>query len=338
MASTRDIAILGAGDLLAEALTIQLQAQESTTGRVRLFTTDEELSLVDIDGEEWLVDDLEEFEPSGFRYVFIAAADEAFESLAEDNESEGTLFLDVCGMYSDDASVPRISAWMGAESRVEAARSGLVTLPGAQCAQLAAVLAPLQVAFGVERIEVTGLNAVSAYGRAAVEELATQTRDLLTFRSITQNVFSGQIAFNVLPAIGDFDEEGSAALEKKVSEELAAAMPGLPAPGLTFVQVPVFYGDTQIVSVELHQSADLARILEVLAQSADLSVLDWREEGHYPSPVTEASGEDRVVVGRIRLQGGNPRRLQLCSAADNLRFGLALQGARIADLLEKEYI
>ena len=196
------------------------------------------------------------------------------------------------------------------------------------------VLAPLHADAGLERLIVSTYQAVSGTGKEAIEELAGQTAQLLNGKPLETTVYPRQIAFNVLPQIDSFQDNGYTREEMKMvwetrkifADETIAVNP-------TCVRVPVFHGHAEAVHIETREKlgADAARTL--LAKALGVTVLDEREPGGYATPVTDAAGNDAVFVSRIREDISCEKGLDLWVVADNLRKGAALNSVQIAELL-----
>jgi aspartate-semialdehyde dehydrogenase len=200
-------------------------------------------------------------------------------------------------------------------------------------------LKPIYDAVGISRINVATYQAVSGTGKEAIEELAGQTADLLNGRPVTKQVYSKQIAFNVLPHIDVFQDNGYTKEEMKMvwetrkilADELVEVNP-------TCVRVPVFYGHAEAVHIETKDKITASQAKELLAQAPGVSLLDRHEEGGYPTPVEEAAGEDLVYVGRVREDISHPLGLNLWVVADNVRKGAALNSVQIAEILLKDHL
>jgi aspartate-semialdehyde dehydrogenase len=178
---------------------------------------------------------------------------------------------------------------------------------------------------------------VSGTGKEAIEELATQTAQLLNGKDAVARVYPKQIAFNVLPHIDVFQDNGYTKEEMKMVWETRKIMGDDSIQvNPTAVRVPVFYGHSEALHIETRDklSADQAR--DLLASSPGIVVLDERKDGGYPTAVTEGANQDPVYVGRIREDISHPRGLDMWVVADNVRKGAALNSIQIAEMLVKE--
>ncbi|MBS1236694.1 MAG: aspartate-semialdehyde dehydrogenase, partial [Proteobacteria bacterium] len=194
-------------------------------------------------------------------------------------------------------------------------------------------------AVGIERINVCTYQAVSGTGKEAIEELATQTAALLNGQSIKAEVYPKQIAFNVLPHIDVFMENGYTKEEMKMVWETNKIMGDANIKvNPTTARVPVFFGHSEAVHIETGKKITAAEARKLLSKAPGVKVVDDRKPGGYPTAVTEAANHDAVYVGRIREDISHPRGLDLWVVSDNVRKGAALNSVQIAEILVKEYI
>ena len=198
-------------------------------------------------------------------------------------------------------------------------------------------LKPLHDAAKIERINVATYQSVSGGGRSGLEELGVQTGQLLNFQDITPKKFQAQIAFNLIPHIDEFLDNGYTKEEMKLVWETRKIL-GDDAIQVnpTAVRVPVFYGHSEAVNVETRDKLSAQQARELLERAPGVVVVDDRVAGGYPTPVTHASGTDAVYVGRIREDLSHPRGLNLWVVSDNIRKGAALNAVQIAELVAAE--
>jgi aspartate-semialdehyde dehydrogenase len=200
-------------------------------------------------------------------------------------------------------------------------------------------LKPIYDAVGLTRVNVATYQAVSGTGKEAIEELATQTAQLLNGKPIQPEVYPKQIAFNCLPHIDVFLDNGYTKEEMKMVWETQKIM-GDPEIRVnpTTVRVPVFYGHSEAVHLETRDKITAAPARELLSRAPGVVVLDKHADGGYPTAVTEGANTDPVYVGRIREDISHPLGLDLWVVADNVRKGAALNSVQIAEILIKEYL
>lgn len=210
---------------------------------------------------------------------------------------------------------------------------GIVSIPNCTTTPLVMALKPLQDAVGVKRVVVTTFQSVSGTGAAAMDELMTQTKDLLAFRDAKAEVYPYQIAFNLLPHIGSFNHEGDCSEEVKIAKETRKILevPKLRVTATT-VRVPVLRCHSEAINVELEQPLKPNEARAALAAMPGVIVYDDPNKKLYPMPL-DATGKDEVYVGRIREDESITNGLNLWVVSDNLRKGAALNAVQIAEYL-----
>ena len=200
-------------------------------------------------------------------------------------------------------------------------------------------LKPIYDDVGISRINVCTYQAVSGTGKPAIEELAGQTAALLGGKSIEVKVYPKQIAFNVLPHIDQFEDNGYTREEMKMvweTRKIFADDSIMVNP--TAVRVPVFYGHSEAIHIETREKISAARARELLEGAEGIIVVDEHVDGGYPTAVTEGVDTDPVYVGRIREDISHPMGLDMWVVADNVRKGAATNSIQIAEILAKSYL
>ena len=200
-------------------------------------------------------------------------------------------------------------------------------------------LKPIYDAVGIERINVATYQAVSGTGKPAMDELAKQTAALLNGRSVENTVYPKQIAFNVLPHIDVFEDNGYTKEEMKMVWETKKIMGDESiVVNPTAVRVPVFYGHSEAVHIETRDKITAEDAKKLFTDFDGIELIDSHEDGGYPTAVSDASGQDPVYVGRVREDISHPRGLNLWVVADNVRKGAALNSVQIAEVLVEKYL
>ena len=212
--------------------------------------------------------------------------------------------------------------------------SNIIANPNCSTIQMLVALKPIYDAVGIERINVATYQAVSGTGKPALEELAAQTAQLLNMKKVETKVYPKQIAFNVLPQIDDFMDNGYTKEEMKMVWETQKILNDDNVEvNPTAVRVPVFYGHSEAVHIEMGGALSAQQARELLSQAPGVTVLDDRVDGGYPTAVSEASGQDDVFVGRIREDISHANGLNLWVVSDNVRKGAATNSVQIAELV-----
>ena len=239
--------------------------------------------------------------------------------------------------YVDD--VPLVVAEVNPHAIAEYTNRNIIANPNCSTMQMLVALAPIHRAAGIERINVATYQSVSGAGRSGMEELGRQTAELLNFHEIAPEKFPAQIAFNVIPHIDAFLDNGYTREEMKMVWETRKILEDDSIQvNPTCVRVPVFYGHSEAVHVETREKIDAAAARALLEQAEGVVVVDERKPGGYPTPVGHAAGKDPVFVGRIRDDISHPNGLDLWIVSDNIRKGAALNAVQIAEILVRDYL
>jgi len=289
-------------------------------------------SRVEFRSEELLVHDLAQFDPAGTDIALFSAGGGTSEQHAPRFAGAGCYVIDNSSawrMHEDVALVvPEVNP--GALEMAKSRR--IIANPNCSTIQMVVALKPLHDAVPIRRVAVSTYQAVSGAGGRAIEELAAQTRCLLNGQEVEVDVLPARIAFNVIPHIDVFMEDGYTKEEHKMIDETRKILAADIAVTATTVRVPVFYGHSEAVNVTFEAPMPAERARHILAEAGGIAVVDDPAGEDYPMPM-EAAGTDAVWVGRIRDDASCPNSLHLWVVADNVRKGAALNAVQIAELL-----
>jgi aspartate-semialdehyde dehydrogenase len=291
-------------------------------------------------GDKYLtVQDLSTFDFSSVQIGLFSAGAGISEKYAPIAAKAGCVVIDNTSQFRYDDEIPLVVPEVNPHAIADYQRHGIIANPNCSTIQMLVALKPLHDAAGIERINVCTYQAVSGTGKEAIEELASQTAELLNGRSAEVKVYPRQIAFNVLPHIDVFQDNGYTKEEMKMVWETRKIMEDESIQvNPTAVRVPVFYGHSEALHIETREKLDAARATALLENAPGIVVLDERKDGGYPTAVSEGATHDPVYVGRIREDISHPRGLDLWVVADNVRKGAALNSIQIAEILVKEYL
>jgi aspartate-semialdehyde dehydrogenase len=290
-------------------------------------------SRVEFRGKDYVVQDLERFDPAGLDLALFSAGGSTSLKHAPRFAEAGCYVIDNSSawrMHEDIALVvPEVNPMA-----IEMARANrIIANPNCSTIQMVVVLAPLHRAVPIQRVVVSTYQAVSGAGGRAIEELARQSRDLLSGRHDTDvETLPARIAFNVIPHIDVFLEDGYTKEERKMMDETRKILAADIAVTATTVRVPVFYGHAESVNLTFAGPMDAEKARNLLADTQGVAVVDDPDSEDYPMPC-EAAGTDAVWVGRIRDDHSFPNSLNLWIVADNVRKGAALNAVQIAEML-----
>ncbi len=335
-----DVAVVGVSTLVGEALLSILAEREFPVGTLYpLDEADEAGGRVEFKGSHRKVGDVAAFDFSKVQLAFFCGSAAVAEVSVPRAAAAGCAVIDDSGLFRMEPDVPLVVAEVNPEALAGWRSRGIIANPNACTTLMLAALKPLHDAAGIIRINVATYQAVSGAERAGVEELARQTADLLNMRGVSPAVFPRQVAFNVIPQIGPVEANGYTREELKMAQETRKILGDERiAVNATCVRVPVFYGHALALDVETRDKITAARARELLKVSLGLCLTDDPADGQSPTPVTEASGDDAVFVGRIREDLSRPHGLSLWVVGDNVRKGAALNAVQVGQILVKDYM
>lgn len=329
------VAVVGASGAVGEAI-LSILAERNFPLREVVALASERSAGNTIDfghDDELVLQNLATFDPAGVDIAFFAAGGAVSEQYAPRFAAAGAVVIDNSSAFRQDTDVPLVVAEVNPEALAERPR-GIISNPNCSTMQMMVALAPLHRAVGIERINVATYQSVSGAGREAMEELGRQTGALLNFQGAQPERFPVQIAFNLIPHIDEFLDNGYTREEMKLVWETRRILADESIQvNATAVRVPVFYGHSEAVHIETRERIDAVTARALLQEAPGVTVVDERAAGGYPTPVTHASGDDQVFVGRIREDLSHPRGLNLWIVSDNIRKGAALNAVQIAELV-----
>ncbi|MEN5265666.1 aspartate-semialdehyde dehydrogenase [Stenotrophomonas sp. TWI587] len=331
------VAVVGATGAVGETMLAILAERNFPIATLSLLASSRSAGgEIEYQGEKIKVQDLSTFDPNGVDIALFSAGGSVSKEFGPKFAAAGAVVIDNSSAFRYDDDVPLVVSEVNPEALKNRPR-GIVANPNCSTMQMLVALAPLHRQYGIERINVATYQSVSGGGRSALEELGKQTGQLLSFQEIDPQRFPVQIAFNLIPHIDDFQENGFTKEEMKLVWETRKILGDdsiLVNP--TAVRVPVFYGHSEAVTIETRDKVTPDAARELLARSPGVEVVDKHEAGGYPTPVTHASGTDAVYVGRIREDLSHPRGLNLWIVSDNIRKGAALNAVQLAELVAAE--
>ncbi len=271
--------------------------------------------------------------------AFFCDGEEIAEEYAPRATAAGCVVIDDSPAFRLEGDVPLVVPEVNREQLGGYERQRIVANPSSCALMLATVLKPLQKAVGIERVNVVTMQAASGKDRPGVEELAGQATAMFNMKPVEREIFPAQLAFNLIPQIGSFFDDGSTREEMKLRWETQKLLEDEQLNvNVTAVRVPVFHGHAMVVHLELAGELSAESALQLLQAAPGVEVMDELEEGGYPTPALDCIGQDSVLVGRIRKDAGNPKGLNLWVVADNIRKGAALNSIQIAEILIQEYL
>jgi aspartate-semialdehyde dehydrogenase len=266
---------------------------------------------------------------AGADFVFISATDEISRDLAPEAAKAGAVAIDDSGIWRQDPDVPLVVPEVNPDD--VAHHKGILAIPNCSTTPIVMTLWPIHRVNPVKRVTAATYQSVAGTGKAALHELVEQTEKVLENHEAKPHVYPHQIAFNVLPQVGSFKDDGYTSEEWKMTAETRKIMhePELPV-STTCVRVPVQVSHSAAVHVELSRPIDPEQVRRLLRDAPGVVVQDDASINLYPQPWT-ATGRDEVYVGRIRQDSSHPEGLAFWVVCDNLRKGAALNALQIAE-------
>jgi aspartate-semialdehyde dehydrogenase len=340
MSKLYNVAVVGATGAVGEAMLAILEERNFPVGEVyALASSNSAGKRIPFKGGTLKVQDLAEFDFSKAQIGLFSPGASVSAIYAPKAAAAGCIVIDNTSQFRYDDDIPLVVPEVNPEKIAEYKNRGIIANPNCSTIQMLVALKPIYDAAGIDRINVCTYQAVSGTGKDAIEELARQTAQLLNGKPAEASVYPKQIAFNVLPQIDVFQDNGYTKEEMKMVWETRKILGDDSIKvNATAVRVPVFYGHSEAVHVETRNKIDVAAVRALLEKAPGVRVIDERKDGSYPTAVTESSGHDEVFVGRIREDISHPQGIDLWVVGDNVRKGAALNSVQIAEVLVKNHI
>lgn len=340
MSKTYDIAVVGATGAVGETMLSILAERNFPVGNIYALASSRSAgNRVSFGDKQLVVQDLEKFDFSQVQIGIFSPGASVSKIYAPKAAAAGCVVIDNTSQFRYDDDKPLIIPEVNAHAIAQYKATNIIANPNCSTIQMLVALKPLHDAFGITRINVCTYQAVSGTGKEAIEELGTQTARLLNGLPVEPSVYPKQIAFNVLPHIDDFQDNGYTKEEMKMVWETHKIMEDSSiAVNPTCVRVPVFYGHSEAVHIETRKPISANQARELLNTAPGVVVMDERKAGGYPTAVTESAGTDAVFVGRIREDISVENGLNLWVVSDNVRKGAALNSVQIAECLVQDYL
>ena len=326
------VAVVGATGAVGNEMVATLEEREFPVERLRLFASERsEGKSLQFEGSEIPVETLNEDSFRGIDIALFSAGAERSKIWAPVAAQSGCVVVDNSSQWRMDPKVPLVVPEVNPHDLKW--HKGIIANPNCSTIQMVVVLKPIHDVARIRRVVVTTFQSVSGTGKKAMDELLQQTTDLLNFREVKCNVYPHQIAFNCLPHIDKFLENGYTKEEMKMVDETKKIMgDDSIRVTATTVRVPVFRGHSESINIETEKKLSANEAREVLSAAPGIVVFDAPEKNVYPLAI-QVAGKDETYVGRIREDESIHNGLNLWIVADNLRKGAALNAVQIAEKL-----
>jgi len=336
---TFKVAVVGATGAVGETILQILHARKFPVSElIALGSSKSAGSRVKYGGKSLLVKNLADFDFAGIDIALFSAGGSVSAEFAPKAVQAGAVVIDNTSHFRYQDGVPLVISEVNPDAIADYKTHGIIANPNCSTMQMLVALAPIHRVANITRINVSTYQSVSGAGRSGLSELGKQTADLLSFRKITPKKFPVQIAFNLIPQIDVFMENGYTKEEMKMVWETHKILSPNIQVNPTCVRVPVFFGHAESVHIQTERKITATEARALLNAAEGVEVVDDPVNGIFPTPVSHAAGKDPVSVGRIREDVSYPNGLNLWIVADNIRKGAALNAVQIAELLVKSYL
>ncbi len=339
MAKQCNVAVVGATGAVGQQMLEVLAERNFPIKELRLLASERSVGkFLEFNGEQHMVQLLDKDAFEGIDIALFSAGGARSEEFCPIAAAAGAICIDNSSAWRMDSEVPLVVPEVNPKDIAQYSKKGIIANPNCSTIQMVVALKPLHDAAKLKRVVVSTYQAVSGTGRNAIDELRMQSGELLNGRPADCKVYPHQIAFNCLPQIDDFLDNGYTKEEMKMVNETRKIF-GDDTIGVTAttVRVPVFYSHSESINIETEQKLSAAQAREILAVSAGVQVVDDIANLEYPLAVA-AAGQDLTLVGRIREDESIANGLNLWVVADNLRKGAATNAVQIAEIVLEKYL
>lgn len=332
MSKPVNVAVVGATGAVGEALVEILEQRKFPVDELFLLASERSVGRrIQFNGKSHQVQRLDEFDFRQAQIGLFSAGGDLSAEYAPQAAAAGCVVIDNTSHFRYDADVPLVVPEVNPECIAQYTARNIIANPNCSTIQMLVALNPIRAHVGIRRINVATYQAVSGAGAKGVNELAGQTANLLNTKPIEVNAIPRQIAFNAVPQIDKFQDNGYTKEEMKMVWETRKIFADDSIEvNPTCVRIPVFYGHSEAVHVELDAEVDIADVRHWLQQAPGVV---FCEEAEFPTPVEHAAGEDPVFVGRLRHDLDSKSAINLWVVSDNVRKGAALNSIQIAEQL-----
>ena len=340
MRKTYNVAVVGATGAVGETMLEILAERNFPVGEVyALASANSAGKRVEFNGGTLVVQDLARFDFSKVQIGLFSPGASVSEIYAPIAAAAGCVVIDNTSQFRYVDDIPLIVPEVNPEAIADYKNHGIIANPNCSTIQMLVALKPIHDAVGITRINVATYQAVSGTGKEAIEELGQQTAGIFNSKKVEPSVYPHQIAFNVLPQIDVFMENGYTKEEMKMVWETQKIMGDKNIlVNATAVRVPVFYGHSEAVHIETRDKITADEVRKLLENAPGITVIDERVNGGYATAVTHSTGQDATFVSRIREDISHPRGIDLWVVSDNIRKGAALNSIQIAEVLIHDFL
>ena len=333
------VAVVGATGNVGRELLKTLAEREFPADEVVALASERSVGREVSFGEDTVlkVESLADYDFTGTDIALFSPGSKVSATYAPKAAAKGCIVIDNTSQFRMDPDIPLVVPEANPEAAAGYTKRNIIANPNCSTIQMVVALKPLHDAFGIRRVVVSTYQSVSGAGKDAMDELFNQTRAVYVNDPLETRQFTKQIAFNVIPHIDDFMDDGSTKEEWKMMVETKKILDPKIKLTATCVRVPVFISHAEAINIEFEREVSAKEARDILREAPGVSVVDHRANEGYVTP-DEAAGEDSVFVSRIREDATIENGLNLWVVSDNLRKGAALNTVQIAELLDRDYL
>jgi aspartate-semialdehyde dehydrogenase len=338
MSQLYDVAVLGATGAVGKMMLEILQERKFPIGNIYPLASSRSAGgKITFNNKQVTVLDVEEFDWTQVQIGLFSAGGSVSEKWAPIAADAGVVVIDNTSHFRYDDDIPLVVPEVNPEAIAQYTNRGIIANPNCSTIQMLVALKPIHDEVGISRINVATYQAVSGSGKSAIDELASQTASLLNAREVETKVYPKQIAFNVIPQIDVFTDNGYTKEEMKMvweTQKIFADDSIMVNP--TAVRVPVFYGHSEAIHLETRTPISAEEVRSLMRHAPGVKLIENEED--YPTPVSDSAGHDEVFVGRIREDISHASGINMWVVGDNIRKGAATNSVQIAELLIRDYL
>lgn len=340
MSKKYNVAVVGATGAVGKTMIRILEQRKFPVDQLYLLASERSAGeTISFNGRQVTVENLADFDFAKAHIGLFSPGASVSAVYAPKAGKAGCVVIDNTSQFRYEEDVPLVIPEVNAHAIAQYTNQNIIANPNCSTIQMLVALKPIKDKAGITRINVATYQSVSGTGKEAIDELAAQTSKLMNGLEPEINVYPKQIAFNVLPQIDVFMDNGYTKEEMKMVWETRKIFEDEDiAVNPTCVRVPVFYSHSEAVHIETRDRISVDEVRELLSKAPGVKLMDRRENGGYPTPIPEGTDHDEVWVGRIRKDISHPSGINMWIVSDNLRKGAALNSIQIAEVLIKDYL
>jgi len=333
------VAVVGATGAVGNEMVKVLEERRFPVNELRLLASKRSVGKkISFNGNEVKVEELTEDSFKGVQISLFSAGASVSKKFAPIAAKSGCVVIDNSSAFRMEADIPLVVPEVNPHAIAQYKNRGIIANPNCSTIQMVVALKPIHDVSKIKRVVVATYQAVSGTGKRAIEELSSQTQAIFNFKDIVCNVYPHQIAFNCLPHIDVFLENGYTREEMKMYYETKKIMEDEDIEvTATCVRVPVFYGHSEAINIELEKKLTADEVRKILSNAPGVKVVDNPDNNEYPLAIY-AAGRDEVFVGRIREDVSKENCIEMWVVSDNIRKGAALNAVQIAEVLLERYL